>query len=62
MEFQNRQPVERLVMKSFQSQSKQIYEHNRIIFIIPKQKKQIEFYRKNKIKMKMNIPDSKKKN
>lgn len=61
MEFQNK-PVERLIMKNCQSQSKQIYEHKRIIFIIPKQKKQIEFYRKNKLKMKMNIPDSKKKN
>ena len=61
MEFQNK-PVERLIMKSCQSQSKQIYEHNRIIFITPKQKKQIEFYRKNKLKMKMNIPVSKKKN
>tara|TARA_Y100000389_G_scaffold192789_2_gene220683 strand:+ start:6481 stop:6666 length:186 start_codon:yes stop_codon:yes gene_type:complete len=58
MEFQNR-PVERLVMKSYQSQSKQINEHNRIIFIIPKQKKQIEFYRKNKLKMKMNVSKKK---
>lgn len=61
MEFQNK-PVERLILKSCQSQSKQIYDHQRIIFIIPKQKQQIEFYRKNKLKMKINIPDSNKKN
>lgn len=51
--------VERLVMKNYKSESKQIHDHNRIIFIIPKQKKQIEFYRKNKLKMILNL-DSKK--
>lgn len=51
--------VERLVMKNYKSESKQIHDHNRMIFIIPKQKKQIEFYRKNKLKMILNL-DSKK--
>lgn len=54
--------VERLVMKTCQSQSKQIHEHNRMIFIIPKEKKQIEFYRKNKLKMKIYLPNDAKKN
>ena len=51
--------VERLVMKNHKSQSKEIHDHNRLIFITPKQKKQIEFYRKNKLKMKLYL-DSKK--
>jgi len=59
MESQSK-PVERLVMRSYKSESKHIIEHNRIVCIIPKQKKQIEFYRKNKLKMKINLSNEKK--
>ena len=59
MELHNK-PVERLIMKSYQCPSKQISEHNRLIFINPPQKKQIEYYTKNKLKLKINVPYGKK--